>query len=231
MIDIKRRGLLDETLVICCDEFGHTPASQRGSSKPVRDHSPSGYTTWLAGGGVKGGQIIGVTDEVGSSAIERPVHPNDLHATILQALGLDQHELVDEHHNRRELVTVNGGQLIREVFGELPTEDAMSAVSPTKRVPMSPFLRAGLMQICLTIFTGLILDGGIACHVFLRVSVGYWCGVLLIMLRRSASLTPADLVYLRHGLWGVLLISFPIAVQVTDLAGGMRYLVPALKLR
>ena len=106
-----------------------------------------------------------------------------------------------------------------------------SAVSPTKRAPMSPVLRAGLMQVCLTVFTGLILDGGIACHVFLRFSVGFWCGVLLIMLRRPAAMTKTDLVYLRHGLWCVLLISFPIAVQVTDLAGGMRYLVPALKLR
>ena len=117
LIDLKRRGLLDETLVICGGEFGRTPASQRGTSKPGRDHSPSGYTTWLAGGGVRGGQIIGKTDEVGYAAIERPVHPNDLHATILQALGLDQHELVYEHHNRRELVTVNGGKVVQEVFG------------------------------------------------------------------------------------------------------------------
>ncbi len=116
LIDLKQRGLLDETLVICGGEFGRTPASQRGASKPGRDHSPSGYTTWLAGGGVRGGQIIGATDEVGYAAIERPVHPNDLHATILQALGLDQHELVYEHHNRREIVTVNGGKVVRDVF-------------------------------------------------------------------------------------------------------------------
>lgn len=117
LIDLKRRGLLDETLVVCGGEFGRTPASQRGASKPGRDHSPSGYTTWLAGGGVKGGQIIGATDEVGYSAIERPIHPNDLHATILHALGLDQHELVYEHRNRRELVTVNGGKVVQDVFG------------------------------------------------------------------------------------------------------------------
>ena len=103
LIDLKQRGLLDETLVICGGEFGRTPASQRGASKPGRDHSPSGYTTWLAGGGVRGGQIIGKTDDVGYAAIERPVHPNDLHATILQALGLDQHELVYEHHNTARL--------------------------------------------------------------------------------------------------------------------------------
>lgn len=117
LIDLKRRGLLDETLVVCGGEFGRTPASQRGASKPGRDHSPSGYTTWLAGGGVRGGQIIGATDEVGYSAIERPVHPNDLHATILHALGLDQHELVYKHRNRRELVTVNGGKVVSDIFG------------------------------------------------------------------------------------------------------------------
>ena len=117
LIDLKRRGLLDETRVSCGGEFGRTPTSQRGASKPGRDHSPSGYTTWLAGGGVRGGQIIGKTDDVGYAAIERPVHPNDLHATILHALGLDQHELFYEHHNRRELVTVNGGQVVQEVFG------------------------------------------------------------------------------------------------------------------
>lgn len=117
LTDLKRCGLLDETLVICGGEFGRTPASQRGASKPGRDHSPSGYTTWLAGGGVNGGQIIGATDEVGYSAVERPVHPNDLHATILHALGLDQHALVYEHRNRRELVTVNGGKVVTEVFG------------------------------------------------------------------------------------------------------------------
>jgi uncharacterized protein (DUF1501 family) len=116
LMDLKRCGLLDETLVVCGGEFGRTPASQRSPSKPGRDHSPSGYTTWLAGGGVRGGQIIGATDEVGYSAIERPIHPNDLHATILHALGLDQHELFFEHHNRREIVTVNGGKVVREVF-------------------------------------------------------------------------------------------------------------------
>jgi hypothetical protein len=119
LTDLKRRGLLDETLVVCGGEFGRTPTSQRGATKPGRDHSPSGYTTWLAGGGVRGGQIIGKTDDVGYAAIERPVHPNDLHATILQALGLDQHELIYERHNRREIVTVNGGKVVQEVFGKL----------------------------------------------------------------------------------------------------------------
>ncbi len=71
---------------------------------------------WLAGGGVKGGQAIGATDPVGYAAIENPVHPNDLHATILHAMGIDQFGLYFERHNRREIVTVNGGRVLPEVF-------------------------------------------------------------------------------------------------------------------
>ena len=115
--DLRRRGLLERTLVIWGGEFGRTPTAQPGADKPGRDHSPSGYSMWLAGGGVRGGQVIGATDPVGYAAIERPVHPHDLHATILHALGLDQHRLYYERNNRRELVTVNGGEIVREVFG------------------------------------------------------------------------------------------------------------------
>ncbi|MCA9114581.1 MAG: DUF1501 domain-containing protein, partial [Planctomycetaceae bacterium] len=128
--DLKRRGLLDETLVVWGGEFGRTPASQRGAAKPGRDHSPSGYSMWLAGGGVQGGQIIGQTDPVGYAAIERPVHPNDLHATILHALGIDQHRLYYEHHNRRELVTVNGGQVVHEVFGRRSDDGSIRSTAP-----------------------------------------------------------------------------------------------------
>ncbi len=116
--DLKQRGLLDETLVIWGGEFGRTPTYQKGSAKPGRDHSPSGYSMWLAGGGVQGGQVIGRTDDVGYAAIERPVHPNDLQATILHALGIEQRELYYEHHGRKEIVTVNGGQVVHEVFGD-----------------------------------------------------------------------------------------------------------------
>lgn len=112
--DLKQRGLFDETLVIWGGEFGRTPAAQGTGDKVGRDHSPSGYSMWLAGGGVRGGQIIGRTDPVGYAAVERPIHPNDLHATILHAMGIDQHQLYYEHHNRREIVTVNGGQVIEE---------------------------------------------------------------------------------------------------------------------
>jgi hypothetical protein len=118
LADLKRRGLLEETLVVWGGEFGRTPAAENPRARsPGRDHSPSGYSMWLAGGGVKGGQALGATDPVGYAAVERPIHPNDLHATILHALGVDQHELYFKHDNRKELVTVNGGTVVREVFG------------------------------------------------------------------------------------------------------------------
>jgi hypothetical protein len=116
--DLKARGLLESTLVIWGGEFGRTPACQRGAAKPGRDHSPSGYSMWLAGGGVTGGQVIGKTDDVGYAAVDRPIHPTDLHATILRALGVDQNDLFYEHNGRKELLTVNGGNVVEEVFGK-----------------------------------------------------------------------------------------------------------------
>jgi len=114
--DLKQRGLLDQTLVLWGGEFGRTPTTQNGDANTGRDHSPSGYSMWLAGGGVKGGQVIGATDPVGYAAVERPVHPNDLNATILHALGIDQHRLTYLHHNRNEIPTVLGGEVVKEVF-------------------------------------------------------------------------------------------------------------------
>jgi hypothetical protein len=114
--DLKQRGLLEQTLVIWGGEFGRTPTAENRSATPGRNHSPSGYSMWLAGGGVRGGQVIGATDPVGYAAVDRPIHPNDLHATVLAALGVEQRELVYRHNNRREMVTVNGGEVIREVF-------------------------------------------------------------------------------------------------------------------
>jgi hypothetical protein len=116
LADLKRRGLLGQTLVVWGGEFGRTPAAENPGPTPGRDHSPSGYSMWLAGGGVQGGRAVGATDPVGYAAVERPIHPNDLHATILHALGIDQHRLYFEHDNRKELVTVNGGEVIKDVF-------------------------------------------------------------------------------------------------------------------
>jgi len=116
--DLKQRGLLDNTLVVWGGEFGRTPTiegAKTGKSRG-RDHSPAGYTMWLAGGGVKGGQIIGATDELGYVPVERPLSPADMHATLLHAMGIDQHRLSWNHNNRDEIPTVFGGEVIQEVF-------------------------------------------------------------------------------------------------------------------
>jgi uncharacterized protein (DUF1501 family) len=116
LADLKRRGLFEETLIVWGGEFGRTPTVEGDKNKPGRDHSPLGYSVWLAGGGVKGGQAVGETDEIGYTAVARPVHPNDLHATILKLLGLEQHEIFYAHGGRREIVTFNGGDVVKEVL-------------------------------------------------------------------------------------------------------------------
>ncbi len=118
LADLRHRGLLDETLVVWGGEFGRTPTTEGNvtGAKRGRDHSPAGYTVWLAGGGVRGGQIIGATDELGFVPVERPIAPSDLHATLLHALGLDQHRVVYSHNNRDEIPTVFGGEVISQVF-------------------------------------------------------------------------------------------------------------------
>jgi hypothetical protein len=88
--DLKQRGMLDQTLVVWTSEFGRTPWSQNTTG---RDHNPRGYTSWFAGGGVKGGTVHGSTDEVGFKAVEDPHYYSDLHATILRQLGLDHEKL------------------------------------------------------------------------------------------------------------------------------------------
>ncbi|MFM8218431.1 MAG: DUF1501 domain-containing protein, partial [Planctomycetaceae bacterium] len=111
--DLKQRGLLDETLVIWGGEFGRTPMSEKGDG---RDHNPYGFSMWLAGGGVKGGQVVGATDDFGLKAIDRRIHVRDLHATILELLGLDHTRLIYPHQGRPERPTVNEGQVVSEVF-------------------------------------------------------------------------------------------------------------------
>jgi uncharacterized protein (DUF1501 family) len=111
LTDLKRRGLLDETLVIWGGEFGRTPvADGRYPDKPAgRDHNPYGFTVWLAGGGVKGGKVIGATDEFGLRAVHDRVHVNDLHATILALLGLDHRNLTFLFQGRQQRLTDVGG--------------------------------------------------------------------------------------------------------------------------
>lgn len=111
--DLKRRGLLDSTLVVWGSEFGRTPVTQNGLG---RDHNPAGFTTWMAGGGVKGGQVIGATDEIGYRAVQDPVHPRDLHATILHLMGMDHRRLTFLHNGRNERLTDFAGDVIQKVL-------------------------------------------------------------------------------------------------------------------
>src|SRR5262245_15906593 len=111
--DLTRRGLLDSTLVIWGGEFGRTPMSEGSNG---RDHNPYGFTMWLAGAGVKGGQIIGQTDEFGLRAIDTRVHVHDLHATILHLMGLQHRKLTYPHNGREERLTDNAGRLIEALI-------------------------------------------------------------------------------------------------------------------
>ena len=113
LADLKQRGLLEQTLVVWGAEFGRLPTSESGNG---RDHNPHGYTMWFAGGGVRGGQAIGATDEFGLRAVERPYAMRDFYATILYALGMDQHRLWYLHSGRHEKLTDFGGEVIQEIF-------------------------------------------------------------------------------------------------------------------
>jgi hypothetical protein len=113
LTDLKRRGLLDSTLVIWGGEFGRSPAAQGSLG---RDHHNLGFSMWLAGGGIQGGRIVGATDAIGLRAIEKPYHFRDLHATILHQLGLDQELLTFPHLGRDERLTLVNGKLIEEVL-------------------------------------------------------------------------------------------------------------------
>ncbi len=111
--DLKQRGLLDDTLVIWGGEFGRTPMSEKGDG---RDHNPTGFTMWMAGGGVKGGQTVGATDELGLYAVEDKLHVHDIHSTIMALLGLDHTEVVYMHKGRPERVDLNEGHVKEAVF-------------------------------------------------------------------------------------------------------------------
>lgn len=111
--DLKRRGLLDSTLVVWGGEFGRSPEAQSGNG---RDHHNLGFTMWMAGGGVRGGTIVGATDPIGLHAVEQPHHFRDIHATILHQLGLDQHRLTYPHLGRDERLTFIEGHVIEEII-------------------------------------------------------------------------------------------------------------------
>ena len=111
--DLKSRGLLDQTLLVWGGDFGRTPFTDGGEggarNNAGRDHNPYGFTVWMAGGGIKGGQVIGATDEIGLNAVQDKVHVHDLHATILTLLGLEHENLTFPFQGRQFRLTDVGG--------------------------------------------------------------------------------------------------------------------------
>ena len=121
LADLKQRGLLDQTLVICGGEFGRTPAVElaqpgTGTKGLGRDHNHWGFSLWLAGGGVRGGHVHGATDEFGFRATESPVHVHDLHATILALLGFDHERLTYRYAGRDFRLTDVAGRVVNEIL-------------------------------------------------------------------------------------------------------------------
>jgi hypothetical protein len=115
LTDLKARGLMDSTLVLCCGEFGRLPVSQK-SAKPGRDHNPHAFTAWLAGAGVKGGVHYGETDELGHKAVVDKVSVNDLHATVLHLLGLDHEKLTYRFNGRDFRLTDVAGHVVEQIL-------------------------------------------------------------------------------------------------------------------
>jgi len=111
--DLKRRGLLDSTLVLWGGEFGRSPEAQGGKG---RDHHNLGFTMWMAGGGIKPGYIHGSTDAIGLRAVDRPMHFRDLHATMLHQLGLNQDALSYLHQGRKERLTEVHGEIVKDIL-------------------------------------------------------------------------------------------------------------------
>jgi hypothetical protein len=113
LTDLKRRGLLDEVLVLWGGEFGRSPEAQGGKG---RDHHNLGFTVWLAGGGTRGGTVLGATDAIGLHAVEDACHFRDIHTTLLHLLGLDQDRLTFLHQGRRERLTLVQGRVLSKLL-------------------------------------------------------------------------------------------------------------------
>ncbi|WP_113962186.1 DUF1501 domain-containing protein [Roseimicrobium gellanilyticum] len=113
LTDLKQRGLLKDTLVVCTGEFGRTPHAQGGDG---RDHNHKAFTLWMAGGGVKGGYSHGATDELGYEAVENKVHVHDLHATMLHLLGLDHERLTYRYAGRDFRLTDVHGNVVKQIL-------------------------------------------------------------------------------------------------------------------
>jgi len=117
--DLKARGLLDETLVLWLSEFGRTPLGENRAGRAGvtgRDHHPFAFSVWAAGGGIKGGQVVGETDEIGWNVTKDPVHINDLHATILHLFGLDHLRLTYRFQGRDFRLTDVGGRVVTKLL-------------------------------------------------------------------------------------------------------------------
>ena len=117
--DLKQRGLLDDTLVVVSGEFGRTPledAHEGKGQEPGRDHHPFAFSSLLAGGGVRGGQVIGATDELGWAPVADPVHINDFHATLLHLFGLNHLKLARRFGGFDIRLTNVGGRVVEKVF-------------------------------------------------------------------------------------------------------------------
>ena len=123
--DLKQRGLLDETLVLWFSEFGRTPLGENRAGRADvtgRDHHPFCFTIWAAGGGIKGGQVIGATDELGWNITENPIHINDLHATILHLFGIDHLKLTYKFQGRDFRLTDVGGKVVKKLLASVTPE-------------------------------------------------------------------------------------------------------------
>jgi arylsulfatase A-like enzyme len=121
LADLKQRGLLDDTLVMCGSEFGRTPVFEyqdgnEGRKRDGRDHNPHGFTMWFAGGGVRSGLSYGATDDYGFYATENKVTVHDLHATILHLMGLDHERLTFRHAGRDYRLTDVYGDVVRDII-------------------------------------------------------------------------------------------------------------------
>jgi uncharacterized protein (DUF1501 family) len=117
LTDLKQRGLLDSTLVVWGGEFGRKPVRDRnGGDNPGRDHNNRAFSTWLTGGGVKGGTVYGATDEFGAASVENKVHVHDLHATVLRLLGFDHEKLTYRYNGRDFRLTDVYGNVVNGVL-------------------------------------------------------------------------------------------------------------------
>lgn len=117
--DLRDRGLLQETLVVCGSEFGRTPVVETSAGTRInngRDHNPYGFSIWLAGGGTKGGMVYGATDDFGFKAVENPVHVHDIHATMLYLLGLNHEKLTYRYSGRDFRLTDVAGRVVHDII-------------------------------------------------------------------------------------------------------------------